>query len=64
MLESSDLRKIILKLKDFIPLYVVIDVLLDYIDRYGGNESYCSSDIYEKIILQLIAIIEEQKKVG
>ena len=64
MFESNDLKKIIQKLSDFVSLYTVVDILLDYIEIYSDDERYSASDIFEKIILQLMSIIEEQKKRG
>ena len=68
MLESDDLKRITYKLVEFInddysndPV-VNFDIFTSVIDRYSGNESYSSSDLYEKIILMQLDYIDKQKE--
>lgn len=62
MLESDDLKRIVYRLVDFINPKVNFDMFTGVIDKYSGNESYSSSDIYEKIILMQLDYIDEQKR--
>lgn len=64
MLEGETLKEIVIKLIDHIHAREMLDIFMEAIDKYAGNDSYSSWDAYEYIIKRQLDLIEKIKKKG